>query len=97
MKNFDTPKLTNTGSMFNSVPDNVVVCINENNNNKIVELLKKKKCVNIDCSDNWQSKQKKIISDVNGCQCELDNCLACSSPDENKILCTTCKTNYYKI
>ena len=42
MKNFDTPELTNTGSMFYSVPENVVVCINENNNNKIVTELKKK-------------------------------------------------------
>ena len=54
MKNFDTPELTTITSMFNSVPENVVVCINENNNNKIVTELKKKKCVNIDCSDDWK-------------------------------------------
>ena len=63
--------------MFNKVPENVVVCINENKNNnnnhnnnhknnKIVPELKKKKCVNIDCSDDWQLKQKKKISAVNG-------------------------------
>ena len=45
--------------MFSSVPENVVVCINENNNNIIVIELKKKDCPNIDCSDDWQLKTKK--------------------------------------
>ena len=39
--------------------------------------LKQKKCYNIDCSDNWKSKQKKIIPAVNSCECELNNCLSC--------------------
>ena len=34
MKNFNTNKLTSYSNIFDSVPDNVVVCINENNNNK---------------------------------------------------------------
>ena len=41
MKNFDTPELTKYNNMFDSVPENVVVCINGNNNNKIVTELRK--------------------------------------------------------
>ena len=58
-----------------------------------------KKCYNIDCSDNWKSKQKKIIDSVNGCECELNDCLSCDSFNfgENKRICTICNDNFYRI
>lgn len=46
--------------MFYGVPDNVVICINENNNQNIIfPQIKQKTCYTIDCSDDWKSKQKK--------------------------------------
>ena len=40
--------------MFYGVPDNVVICINENNNQNIIfPQIKQKTCYTIDCSDDW--------------------------------------------
>ena len=98
MKNFDESQLAKYDPIFQDVPNNVVVCINEDKNkNKIMAQLKQKKCYNIDCSDNWKSKQKKIITAVNGCECELDNCLSCPPIDENKKLCTVCNNGFYRM
>ena len=86
--------------IFKGVPENIVVCINEENNkNIIIPQLKNKKCYNIDCSDDWKSKQKNIISSVNGCECELNGCLSCDNLNlnENKRICKVCKDNFYRI
>ena len=102
MKNFNEKEVLSTdkADIFKQVPDNIVVCINEEiNKNKIIPQLKDKKCYNIDCSDNWKSKQKKIINSVNGCECELNNCLSCSNLilGENKRICTTCPEHFYPL
>ena len=59
--------------------------------------MKNIKCFNIDCSENWESKQKKIINKTNDCECELNNCLSCSNLelDINKKICTKCPQNFY--
>ena len=50
-------------NMFYNIPENVVVCINENIiKNKIFPQIKNKACFTIDCTDNWKSKQKGIIN-----------------------------------
>ena len=57
-------------NMFGSVPDNVVVCMNENNiNDKILSELEKKKCYTIieECTANWKSKQRKIFEKTGKC------------------------------
>ena len=45
-------------SMFDNVPDNIVVCIDERNT-KILSKLPNINCRTIDCSDDWKLKQKK--------------------------------------
>ena len=45
LENFDETKLTSYNNMFYNVPDNVVICINEDKTkNKIFSLIKNKKC-----------------------------------------------------
>ena len=69
-----------------------------NNDSKIMQQIKEKKCYNIDCSENWKLNQKKIISEINGCECELNNCLSCPLFDLlDKKICTDCNNNYYPI
>ena len=48
-------------SMFNSVPINIAICIDVNNNKKIDISISKLKCPIIDCSNDWKKHQKKII------------------------------------
>ena len=67
--NFTENSLTDYNNMFDLVPDNIVVCINENSN-KILPQIKNKKCYTIDCSDNWKIKQKKIVNKKGIC---IDN------------------------
>ena len=68
LQNFDEIKLINStsyyGNMFDNVPENVVVCIDEEKNkNKIFPQLKIKKCFINNCSKNWKMSQKKICGD----------------------------------
>ena len=60
LKNFNEINLTSYNNMFNNVPDNVVICINEDKtNNTIFPQIKNKACYNIDCTNDWKSRQKK--------------------------------------
>ena len=71
MSNFIENTPYNYDNMFENVPDNIVICLNtENTNNSILPQIRSKACSVIDCSDNWKSKQKKIIKENNTC---IDN------------------------
>ena len=62
--------------MFYNVPENIVICINETNNPTILSKLQENSnCYIIDCSNDWKSKQKKILSNNGSCidKCENDN------------------------
>ena len=70
LQNFDDSKLLNGyyDDIFEKVPNNIVVCINVNNDeNKIYSQIKDKICHSIDCSNNWKLSQKKIINGVSKC------------------------------
>ena len=61
LKNFDKNKITVYNNIFTGVPNNVVICLNEEKiQNKILSKIEQKSCYVIDCSDDWKSKQKKI-------------------------------------
>ena len=70
-----SPQSNNFLQMFDLVPDNVVVCLNEENTrDSIFPQLINKTCLTIDCSENWRSKHKKLIKRNNTCNdgCEGD-------------------------
>ena len=75
LKNFDESQLTAVSKyekMFENIPSNVVICINESKNQNIIfPQIKKIECYIIDCSDDWKSKQKKIIPKTGKC---LESC-----------------------
>ena len=61
--NFTENKLTACNDLFKNIPDNLVICINENNiNNKILTELNKLNYYIIDCSNDWKSKKIKIVN-----------------------------------
>ena len=61
--------------MFDDVPGNVVYCINSRIIDDLIETqIKYKKCPVFDCSNNWKSKQKKLINNNNNeCVESCDN------------------------
>ena len=73
-------------NILDSVPDNFVICINENNNvDKLLEIINSKKCAVIDCSENWKSKQKKLIAENGTC---IEDCTNFKYEDDNKCYST---------
>ena len=98
LKSFNNNKLSSFNNIFNGIADNLVVCINlVNNISQIFTKIQEKKCYNIDCSEDWKSRQKIIINATNGCECKLNNCLSCPPINETKELCTICNPNYFKM
>ena len=51
--------------MFLNIPENIVICINEDKTNYTIFPIKDKECYNIDCTNDWKSKQNKIINENN--------------------------------
>ena len=56
---------SNYTNAFNNIPGNIIICINETNSPKLTQLIKQKNnmCYVIDCSDDWLSKQRKIVKE----------------------------------
>ena len=78
IKNFGENKLGSSeddySGMFHNIPKNVVICINKGNGNeKILDQIQKLECYVIDCSDDWKSKQKKVILKTSECIESCDN------------------------
>ena len=72
LKNFNENNNLKLLSMFDNTPNNIIICINENNT-KIYSEIKLKACYSIDCTNNWKSKQKKLIY-KNNSEC-IENCI----------------------
>ena len=65
LKNSDRKKENGLDNIFLNVPENIVLCINEDD--KIVSKLTSE-CYNIDCSGDYKSKQKMILTEsINDC------------------------------
>ena len=70
LKNFIENNSLSVGNDFYNVPENIVICLNENSN-KILKEIKNIKCYNKDCSDIYN--QKKIVNKQNICWDDKDN------------------------
>ena len=70
LENFDEQKMKElffNRYIFYLVPENVVICINENITGTIIfPQIKNKKCYVIDCTTEWKSKQKYLQINDNG-------------------------------
>ena len=72
--NFNERKKVNCNKMFYNVPNNIVICINESiTQSKILSQIRNITCYTIDCTNDWKSKQKKIINNTNQCIESCDN------------------------
>ena len=74
LKNLDEEKVIKLDerNIFSDLPENIVICINENFiENEKYFVTKNKNCSVFDCSGDWKSKRKKIISKTNEC---IDSC-----------------------
>ena len=58
-------------NVLDNTPQNMVMCFTESRAGEFNEIFSSKTCKLIDCSENWQSKQKKINSENGNC---MDSC-----------------------
>ena len=73
-------------NILDYVSDNIVICINNNNNiDKLLEIINSKKCPVIDCSGDWKSKQKKLIAENGTC---VEDCSNFKYEEDNKCYST---------
>ena len=74
LKNFNENSLSESNDVFKYISNNIIICINENNNiNEILSQIKSHKCYKNDCSENWKLKQKKLIEQLDICVEKCDN------------------------
>ena len=77
LNSFEENNLTNAFNMFNNVPKNFIICINKNIiEGTIYSRIPNKECTVIDCTNDWKSKQKKLIyNNNNECieSCEISS------------------------
>ena len=80
-------------NVFEEVPENVVICINKiDTNNLILSQIYGKRCYIIDCSDDWKSKQKKIIYENGSC---TDSCGIINKYEYNDKCYENCSNGYF--
>ena len=101
LNNFNQTKLVLYEEMFYNMPNNVVICINENIiSEKIFLQIKNEKYHVIDCSNDWKIKQKNLINNTNKYienyeSIELYNNFPSSTQDTLYTNLCKCDTNYY--
>jgi len=78
--------------MFKSVPDNIVLCINEANIPRIYGEISNKTCYIEDCTDDWKMKQKKFINGTEQC---VDNCPNAYPYEYNGQCYSECTNGYF--
>ena len=66
LKNFIENNYPSINNIFDNVPDNIVIYLNENSD-KILGAIKEKNCYTLDYSDNWKINQKKLVNKLDIC------------------------------
>ena len=70
--NFKGSSKSSYDNMFVNTPDNIVACFPDDSENRDLKtLFSEKTCEVIDCSDDWETKQKKINGETGDC---MDSC-----------------------
>ena len=95
LNNFDNSKIGTIYYMFDNLPKNAVICLKEiDTQSKILLKFKSHiRCAAIDCTDDWRSKQKKIINETNQCIESCDKSL--QYPYEYNGICyENCQNGY---
>ena len=100
LKNVAEKQELNYSNIFRGIPENIVICLTEENTPILTSLIRNLTCSIIYCDDDWKQKQIKMVNDTEKCiqSCNKfinyiyknnDKCL-------NECFCESCKENYYQ-
>ena len=72
LQNFiENNNMEKISEVFDNIPENIVICLEQEKTKSLVNLIKTKSCYVIYCGDDWIRYQKKLIKDNNTC---VDSC-----------------------
>ena len=81
LQNYNEYKELGKTKIFDLIPENIVVCLNEDNTLSQLKIeLNKKKCPTIYCGNDWKSKQKKLVYGNDTCE---NDCLNYTYENDN--------------
>ena len=67
LKNAYENKELNFTKIFEDIPENIVICLNETSAPNLTSLIKNKICYNIDCSNDWIKSKKNFVNETEKC------------------------------
>ena len=73
--------------ILDDTPNNMVICLPKSGASKLKAIFSEKDCGVIDCSDNWEEKQKKINNETGDC---MDECKGDFNYEYNTICYREC-------
>ena len=100
LKNAYENKELNFTKIFEDIPENIVICLNETSAPNLTSLIKNKICYNIDCSNDWIKSKKNFVNETEKCNYScIDIYTNYIYENDNKCyiscLCKSCNTNFY--
>ena len=99
LKNFAMKNNVKYDNIFNEIPENIFICLNEKNVPKLASLIKNKKCFSIDITDNPSLNKKEMIILTEKCKYSCKETYEYIYPNNNKCYkncyCISCNDDYY--
>ena len=82
LEKYNESNYINMNNILYLVPENILFCLNKDNNiSQIMKIINEKNCYNISCDNDWKSYQNKLIAENNTC---IDNCSEYEYEKDNK-------------
>ena len=92
-------KIINYNNIFRGIPENIVICLTEENTPILTSLIKNISCYSIICDTDWKQKQKKMINNTEKCTQSCKGITNYFYPKDekcyNECFCESCNDNYY--
>ena len=89
----------NYNNIFNGIPENIFICLNEENEPQLASLIKNKACASIDITDNPSFNKKEMINLTEKCKYSCNGIYEFIYENNNRCYkdcyCVSCNTDYY--
>jgi hypothetical protein len=100
LKNAVEKEELNYTNIFEGIPENIVICLNETNTPNLTMLIKNKTCYNIYCNNDWRQNKKDFVNKTEKCENSCNDTYEYIHEYNNKChiscLCISCNENFYR-
>ena len=99
LKNMSEKQELNYLNIFRGIPENIVICLTEENTPILTSLIRNLTCSIIYCDDDWKQKQLRMENNTEKCSQSCNKFINYLFRYDDKCLndcyCESCKENYY--